>query len=211
MIYLNPADRPPPEFHSLKTKLNEEFNSQAKIKGLVSYIYYPTGTGYGHAKIEIDGTALVLKKNLQPRFLSDLILQARAKGKPFYRFLFTVTPNQLKRLNEEAAKGSISLSCSMGALSALSKSAIYSVPQIFSLLPSTSFLYLKVCKRLGSRFIEKIELYDNPMLERGTLKKWQGAIAETCLGSLVCYNGFLGFRLAQRAVLILTHKPDFSW
>ncbi len=169
MVFLkpiHPADRPSAEYHALKIKLNEEFRQKAKIKGLVSYIYYPTCEvkTLGHAKLEVEGTAKGwiwgLKEEEKP--LAHLIRSAE-KHLPFFRILFDVTPNVLKKLREDQSNG-IYVSCSRGALMKLAKNGSYSVPFLMTLIPSLSYFYLHSAKYLGSKEIQKIEYYGDPKI-----------------------------------------------
>jgi len=159
-------DRPPATYHALKLKLNEEFNEKAKIKGLVSYIYYPTCEvkTLGHAKLEIEGTAKgwIWGRTEVEASLPKLI-QSAEKKLPFFRFLFDVTPNTLKKLKEDQSNETY-ISCSRGALKRLSKNGGYSVPFLMTLTPLFSSLYLHAAKYLGSKQIRKIEYYGDPNL-----------------------------------------------
>lgn len=179
-----PYDHPPVEFHQKKLLLNEEFNTQARIQGLVSLIYYPSQqevSFLGHAELEVEGQSwtLMLYPNAKP--LAKMIRSSLSgTGYPFFRFDISVTPNQLQELrkNVMTTKGPF---CAIGALKALSRYGDYSVPFPVSLFPLASAAYLTVAKALGSRRIGQIQFYGDqncPMMNLA--KGLPGVIVEAC-------------------------------
>lgn len=148
----------------LMREVNEEFRLNAKIKGLVSYIYYPAqrgGAPMGHAELEIEGNSWTLfcKNSFRP--LECMVWVSRFRLFPFFRFPMTVTPQELKTLRDYVPQMTPSISCSYSVSKCLSKSIGYNIPFPCSLFPLPSAIYLKAAKMLGSKKIEKIELYGN--------------------------------------------------
>ena len=133
----------------------------------VSYLYYPYWGDQGHAELEIDGECWTLKKgHTEVRSFQKRIDKRKnepwERCLPFYRYVITVTPDELKQLKMHVGKRSFySIICSMDALHDLSKHAHFNLPIPFRVSPMISACYLSSAKSLGSKRITKIDFYDN--------------------------------------------------
>jgi hypothetical protein len=187
---------PPVDFHRKKLLLNEEFHKKAKIKGLVSYIYYPSQREFpllGHAELEVEGRSWTLMYGGPPkeRCLSNMIRSSQTgHGFPFFRFNISVTPSQLQALREKSMQ-TRGLTCSMGVLKALSSYGKYSVPFPVTISPLAAATYLYIAKKLGSRHINQIEIYRGPDRMRNVAKSVTGVFVESIGISSYCYLLYL--------------------
>ena len=190
--YLQLQDQPPNEFHKKKLLLNEEFKTKAKIQGLVSYIYYPSGTiVVGHAELELEGTSwTLLGKNAYAKPLSRMISASRSGyGLPFFRFNISVTPNQLHEL-EVKSMSVPGLTCSIGAFLALALYGKYKIPFPIAISPLATSLYLTAAQKSGSRRIGKIEFYGGDSHMRNFIKCIPGLAGESFKIKLTTTNCF---------------------
>ena len=171
----------------LKRALHEEFNNKAKINGLVSYLYWPTGrcsegSMLGHAKLELEQEAWNLGLSIpggNKKPLAALIKSSEKSGRPFMCFRITVTPKQLKALRENIGKDS-SATCSHGVFKTLSKNGISAVPLPISLSPLMSAVYLGIGKQFGFNDIKTIEFYGSSNLLKKKHKWVPGILGEVC-------------------------------
>lgn len=188
-----------------KKKLNAEFMKKAKISDLVSYIYYPYYGDSGHAELEVEGACTTYKSMACERivghtcsFDSDM-REKRVRRRdswylvhkfPFYRYVISVTPEQLKNLSEQVGqRRRCTPICSLDALTELARGAHYAVPLVARLSPFISALYLSMVKHLGSERIKKIEFYAGGEEDRNLIIK--GILKECATIALVfCIIGF---------------------
>lgn len=190
---MNPiiSNLPDKNFHQKKLLLNEEFHTKSKIKGLVSYIYYPTQSEFphlGHAELEIEGYSytLMYSSNFKVRLLSNMIRSSESEnGLPFFRFHISVTPNQLKDLREINPNTWGPL-CGMGVAKALSMQGKYTIPLPVTISPFVSAIYLTCVKALGSQRISSIELHGgkNRMMNLASIT----GVTLECLGIISAIN-----------------------
>lgn len=190
-LIIRDMENPPTnEFHRKKTLLNEDFKNNANIKGLVSYIYYPSQKEhpfFGHSELEIEGASYTLMSdsNRKVRPLSKMIHASLfGTGFPFLRFNISVTPNQLQKMRECAPKTG-GIICSMSALKPLSQYADFKVPLPFTISPLMSAIYLTVAKKLSSQRISCIEFYGT----ENSLKNLSKAITGVAVESIFIYSG----------------------
>lgn len=216
-------DKPSEQIHKNKMLLNKEFKDKAHIKGLVSYIYYPSQRGdvQGHSELEIEGTSYTLtnatdvrdiikglvfypfqRRDAQEQVnrnkpLSRMIEWTRMGfGLPFFRFNISVTPNQLNELRKGISITS-SITCSVGAAKALKQYANFKIPLPLAISPLASAIYLTVAKKLGSQRIYQIESYGNPL---ENLSKIIPGIAGESMGAIlglvsIIQNGYYAYNL----------------
>lgn len=180
---------PTDEFHRKKMLLNEDFKNNAKIQGLVSYIYYPSQKEFplfGHGELEIEGNSYTLMSDLnrKVRPLSKMIhASLSGTGFPFLRFNVSVTPNQLSKMREFAPTTS-GFICSMSALKPLSQYADFKIPLPFTISPLMSAIYLTAAKKLSSQRISGIEFYRT----ESSLKNLSKAITGVAVESLFIFS-----------------------
>lgn len=172
------SDAIPRAAQELRRELNEEFMERAHITGLVSYIYYPYAGDTGHAELEIEGTCFAVKggRCMTESLDQRLLKRRRYQGVPFYRYVISVTPAQMKRLSEHVGKRDFVIPiCSLNALTELSRSADYSVPFVCRLSPLISSYALSFAKLMGSRRIKAIEFYGceklNHLMAKGVARE----------------------------------------
>lgn len=216
MSFLPIDIRPTQDIIHLKNQLNNEFHDHGRIQGLVSYIYYPQSKKplYGHVKLEVEGKAWALvdhdfkaeviasaqstgadhrpqgerSGNLNDVVpLTKLIRSSSSYGLPFLRFHITVTPKQLSALRENIGKKK-SVSCSRGALQALSKHGEYTVPLPLTLTPLSSAIYLTTASNLGSRRINKINFIRNKNLTKSIAKCMPAIVIEIFVIAFIVYS-----------------------
>lgn len=195
-LIIRDMENPPTnEFHRKKMLLNEDFKNNAKIKGVVSYIYYPSQKEYplvGHGELEIEGNSYTLMYgfNRKVRPLSKAIhASLSGTGFPFLRFNISVTPNQLQKISEFAPTTS-GIICSMSALNPLSQYADFKVPLPFAISPLMSAIYLTIAKKLSSQRISCIEFYGTESSLKNISKAITGVAVESmgicAFATLVC-------------------------
>jgi len=184
-------DKPSEQIHQNKMLLNKEFKNRANIKGLVSYIYYPSQRRdlQGHSELEVEGNSYTLtnmtdirdlikglalypfqRKDVQEQIqknskkpLSRMIKCTESKlGLPFFRFNISVTPKQLNELRKGISTTN-GITCSVGAAKALKQYANFKIPLPFATFPLASAIYLTTAHKLGSQRIYQIESYGNPL------------------------------------------------
>jgi hypothetical protein len=153
-----------------KKELNKEFMQHAKITDLVSYIYYPYSGDAGRAELEVEGRCWTMKfdkytaKSLDRKLLNRKIYK---NGHPFYRYVISVTPAQLKKLSETIGQGGLATPiCSLNVLTELSRHANYSVPFACRLSPLVSSYALSFAKLMGSSRIKSVNFHENERLHR---------------------------------------------
>jgi hypothetical protein len=190
----------------LKKELNVEFMQKAKINDLVSYIYYPYYGDTGHAELEVEGVCSTYKlgKCKTESFDSRMVRKRACRSTlPFYRYVISVTPEQLKNLCERMdQKRWCTPICSLDALTVLAKGANYSVPFIFRLSPLISAHYLSIVNSLGSERIKKIKFYEGHSAhEKQRLEKIiRECIHRECL-LIVLAVGAIGWGLVEGILL----------
>jgi len=218
-------DKPSQQIHQNKMLLNKEFENRANIKGLVSYIYYPSQRrdAQGHSELEIEGNSYILinmtdikdlikglalypfqrrdaqeqvQKN-KNRPLSRMIKRTESKlGLPFFRFNISVTPKQLNELRKGISITN-GITCSAGAAKALKQYADFKIPLPFATFPLASAIYLTTAHKLGSQRIYQIESYGNPL---ENLSRIMPGIAGESVGVLlglvsIIQNGYYAYNL----------------
>lgn len=208
----NQYDQPSENHQELTKTLNNEFKQKAPIKGLVSYIYYPyADTLTGHAELEIGGTCWTIKNDLlkdendlskhdqfREGFLEKRLFKTQnGSGLPFYRYVITVTPEQLKQLEENIGKRFVySFICSYEVLTELAQNTDFHVPFLFKLSPFISSCYLSKAKELKEHRIEKIEFYGNEktnyLMNMGIVSECMSivviVVTTTCYIALTLYS-----------------------
>jgi len=166
----------PKETHRAKTNLHDDFNKNAKINGIVSYIYYPSGEAkQGHAELEVEGECWSVsctsiqhesleRKIKRSTTIINSLMPNKMLGRYFKQYLITISPHQLKQLKESMEKGieldqsstsSLLLSmaqgltyktCSYHVLSKLSENSDFNIPMPYKISPLLTELYIKRTK-----------------------------------------------------------------
>lgn len=167
------------EVRGFARDLNKDFFEHARIKNLVSILYYPAQKILkGHAELEIEGRAYTLGCWMQVEHSLEKKIRKAINGKlPFYRTSILVTPEQLvhiKKLLElplypedhilhliQYNPNAFGITCMHGVSKILQKAKVMNIPPIINLSPLLSYFYLNVLKKLGSDRIQKLEFFGN--------------------------------------------------
>lgn len=153
----------------------------------ISFIYYPSKNlsikTTGHAKLEVNGCIWTMlgdpaksRSSLQNR-----IDKSTSNGRPFFRFVFQVTPDQMAIIEKAITNGGSCISCSAGALAPLTEADACTIPAPVTISPLVSAVYLSAVKMAGINNIKRIEYYGNPSMIKNAFKMVPGVATETFL------------------------------
>lgn len=157
----------PQEFQKRKQALNKDFFKNAKIRGLVSTLYYPMGRPppISHAELEVEGSCYtIFLDEIKERSLSQKIANARTGSYPFAQCHISVIPKQLAKIKKVLSSKISSTTCMDGVSVVLGKSGGFYIPPLINQLPLASYLYLQGAKLLGNKRITKMEHHGNANL-----------------------------------------------
>lgn len=208
LYVFKPVELVPKEFHQKRITLNADFFKNASINTMVSYIYYPTDRAtQGHSELEVEGTCWTLSQlAVRKSLLEHKIIKSttpvpskpfKMQGKYFKRYIITVTPEELKRLNYSLEKSMLFKNrsklmltilyiqeilyktCSYTVLSKLSETCNFHVPMPFKISPFLTALYIMytVPKKINNieGYGRRIG-YDGELYEAGMILLWVALI-----------------------------------
>lgn len=171
-----------------KKALLEDFKQNARIQGQVAVVSYPfcgEDSLAGHVELEIQGRCLTLLSEDKLREGGGVSFDAKLRKKvravdevgfPFYRYLITATPEQIRRAEEGLSDISgYTPICSLNVCTALARYVDFRVPLPIALSPAATSAYLSRIKERGSCRITAVEFYGDEaakkLATRGTYRE----------------------------------------
>jgi hypothetical protein len=189
----------------LHEAMHDDFNQNASISGLVSYLYFPRvdGVPVGHTAVEVEGDVISVTLGRLSIFkLSNLIDKAYAGGMPFFRFFMTVTPEQLQMLREHAREKT-SILCSHASYYTVTHCGL-SIPFPCMIAPSLSALCLTKMYYDHPEIINRIEFYGPKNALLHGVNMTIGVAGE-------CASGVFTVFASWMIVKYLTHCLPVQW
>lgn len=202
----------------LKKALNDDFYENAKINGIVSYIYYPTGEAkQGHSELEIEGCCWgtifalekfeSLEKKIKRSTTKDPFKPWKMKGRFFKKYTITVSPKQLEQLKnelyepktrptktlgilQEISSGLTYKTCSYNVLTLLSNNSEFKVPIPYKISPFLTELYIKKTKPSE---VKEIKKYGNKIGYDGEIFESSMIFLTLSIPIIICYTILLNY------------------